>query len=513
MAPRPRPIRGSPGVLRSLSYPEAPAWEILDRTARNYPERVATIYRGAGTTYREYRDLSDRFAATLAGMGVSRGDRVALLLPNSPAFILSFFAVLKTGAVAVPMNPLLREREVAGLLSDSGAETLVTTEGLRRAAPAGGLRTVLVAEDRVPGSEAPPPHPPISPKEDLGALLYTGGTTGEPKGCMITHFNLVANVVQRAAWVRVEEAGETTLRISPWSHAAGLVSALLGDLWTAATVVIFPPRTGGLDPEQVLRTVEEHRVTNLAGTPQFFIALLARPDLGRYDLSSVRRCQCGAAPASAELLNRMKERFAPSIIHGYGLTEATAAVTATPPELERVGSVGLPLPDTDVGIMDPERGAAELPPGEVGEIAIRGPQVAKGYWNRPEETARVFRDGWLFTGDLGTVDADGFVHIVDRKKDVIIARGYKVYPRELEEVLSGHPAVQQCAVVGVADPARGEVPRAHVVLRPGAPATGEELLRFCDERLAPYKRIRKIVFVESLPMTHVLKVAKRELRK
>ncbi len=504
---------GGPGAGVRMDYPGIPAWEILDRPARKHPHRVATVFRGAGTTYERCREGSGRFAAALAGMGVSPGERVALLLPNSPAFILSLFAVLKAGAVAVPLNTLLREREVAGLLSDSGARTVVTTEALYKAGCMSGLRTVKVSDDAVPESKAPVESPPVSPKEDLAVLLYTGGTTGEPKGVMVTHFNIVANVHQRAARVQVEEAGETTLRISPWSHAAGLVSALLGDLWSASTVVIFPPRTVGLDPAQVLKAVEEHRVTNLAGTPQFFIALLAHPDLGKYDLSSLRRCQCGAAPAAPELLARMRERLAPDLIHGYGLTEATAAVTATPPGRERVGSVGLPLQDTEVRIVDPETGTGDLPPGEVGEIAVRGPQVALGYWNRPEETAKVFRGGWLLTGDLGSVDADGFVRIVDRKKDLIISKGYKVYPRELEEVLSDHPAVHQCAVVGAADPARGEVPVAHVVLKPGARVTVEELLRFADERLAPYKRIREIRIAESLPMTHVLKVAKRELRR
>lgn len=376
----------------------------------------------------------------------------------------------------------------------------------------------------------------LEPSKDLVHLAYTGGTTGVSKGVMLTHANVVANVIQYGNWLtgaRVEMVDgmlktvyppgvdpvkdrltardrETALVVVPWFHAMGTVGYLNNLVYSGTTMIVFPR----FDPKEYLDAVPKYNATALGGAPQLYIPLVNHPDSASYDLSGIKVAASGAAPLARSLLDRMLEAFPQGVVQeGYGLTECTMGATANPPFRDRIrlGSVGLPVFDTDVKVVDVATGE-DLPPGAEGEICIKGPQVMQGYWQRPEATAEVLKDGWLYTGDIGRMDEDGFVYITDRKKDMIIYKGYNVYPRQIEEVLFQHPAVQQCAVVGKPDPPGGEIPVAFVELKPGAEATEEALMEHVNSQVAYYKKVRRVIFMDAIPVSAAGKVLKKELR-
>jgi long-chain acyl-CoA synthetase len=547
------------GVEKHIDYPEIPAFEILRSSARKWPERNALIFQGEEITYRELDSLSDRFAAALAKLGVGKGHRVGIHLPNSPQFAIAYFGILKAGAVFVPISTMLAEKELSFLLRDAGVETYV---GLDTACneknpalsgtPVQRVIPVNLSGEAPAVKSSPPetrdfaallkdsdPNPPridFNPREDLAHIAYTGGTTGTPKGAMITHYNVVVNTCQYFCWfaggvltyrngiIDIERregdreenhcllpGRETVLVVSPWFHAMGVIGYVNRLLILGATIVVFPR----FDPEEFLRAIPRYRPTFFGGAPALFIPLIEHPLYRETDMSGIKAVGSGAAILSPSLISALEEKFPRRILEGYGMTEATMGAVNSPPtpKIWRPGSVGLPIPDTEIKIVDPEKGEAELPIGETGEICIRGPQVMKGYLNRPEETAQVLRSGWLYSGDIGRLDEDGFLYIVDRKKDMLIYKGYNVYPRDLEETLNSHPAVAQSAVVGKKDPRSGELPVAFVRLVPGKTATEQELIEYANQRLAAYKKIRILKIVEALPVSAAGKILKRELKK
>ncbi|MFB3888405.1 MAG: long-chain fatty acid--CoA ligase [Candidatus Bathyarchaeia archaeon] len=524
-------------VPKSLTYPEIPLSEVLTKTAKKHPKATAIAFLDREITYAELDELSDQFAAALACSGVGKGDRVAIFLPNIPQFIIAYYGVLKAGDVLTTISALHREREVEYQLADSGAETVVTLDSLLPIVEAvwhktAELRTVVVTgvEEYTSNPKSislPEGKPGVIPFQhflktgsaapkvkvgptDLAALQYTGGTTGSAKAALLTHANLVSNAVAFAAWIR-GAASDTFLAALPLFHIYGMTTSLNVPVALAAKIVLLPR----FEPQKALEAIQRHRVTVFCGVPTMYQMLLAQPDIGKYDLSSVRVCISGASPLPPEVQRRFMQVTGGLLAEGYGLTEASPVTHCSPVDKTlrtvRVGSIGLPLPDTDARIVDVETGEKTLEAGEIGELVVRGPQVMQGYWRKPEETALVLRNGWLFTGDLARMDADGYFYITDRKKDLIKYKGCSVYPREIEDVLYEHPGVRLCAVVGKPDSEAGEVPKAFVVLKDGANATGEELMSFVRERLAPYKALRELEFRKDLPLSSAGKVLRRLL--
>ncbi len=539
-----------PGVRRHIDYPEVPLYEFLRISAQKYPDKTALIYFDGKMTYKELDVLTDRFAAALADLGVKKGDRVALFLPNTPSFVISYYGALKSGAVVTAMSPLYKEREVEHQLNDSEAETIVLLDLLypivEKVWERTKLRNVIVGSlrDYMPSFKAflgsllgkipsrhverranvyffrelvarygaNPPKIEINPKEDLAALQYTGGTTGISKGAMLTHMNLVSNAVMCKEWLQPREGEEVVLTVLPLFHIYGMTTSMNAPILFAGTMVLLPR----FDPVAVLQAIHKYRVTVFCGAPTMYAMLLAHSDLTKYDLTSVRFCISGAAPLPPDVQKKFMEVTGGVLVEGYGLTESSPVTHANPLDRTmktvKIGSIGVPWPDTDAKIVDIETGEKELPPGEVGELIVRGPQVMKGYWKMPEETSAVLRDGWLYTGDVGKMDEDGYFYITDRKKDLIKYKGYSVYPRELEDVLYEHPAVKLCGVIGKPDPVAGEIPKAFVVLKEGATVTEEELMKFVNEKVAPYKAIRELEIRKELPLSAVGKVLRRVLR-
>ena len=553
---------------RSLNYPEVPIDQFLRSSAAKWPFRIAIIFDALEITYSELLTLTERFAAALAGLGIKKGDRMAIHLPNCPQFAVAYYAALMNGAIFTPCSPLMVERELEYQINDAGAETIITLDlfypTVEKVVPKTKLKNVIVAsipdifpplltpirpplvKKEFPGTldftvllkshDPKPPRVEIDPRKDLAHLAYTGGTTGVSKGVMLTHFNVVVNVLQSAHWgaggnvaykdgilelVRMEGDREENhpipfgkgkaLVVVPWFHAMGTIGYLNQMIYTGATMIVFPR----FDPGQYLQAIEKYEANALGGAPQLFIPLIHHPDFKKYDLSNIRIAASGAAPLPIPVMEQMLKSFPGVVMEAYGLTECTMGSIYNPPSREgmKVGSVGLPIFDTEIRIMDLETGAKEVSQGEVGELCIRGPQVMQGYWKKPEETKMVLRDGWLYTGDIAREDEDGYFYIVDRKKDMLIYKGYNVYPRDLEEIMAKHPAVQQCAVVGKPDVDAGEIPVAFVVLKAGAQATAEELLEYCAKNVSAYKKIRQIIFKNQLPVSGAGKVLKTELRK
>jgi len=539
-----------PGVRKHIDYPEVPLHEFLRNSAQKYPNKTAIIYFDKKITYKELDVLSDKFATALADLGVKKGDRVAIFLPNIPQFVISYYGTLKAGAVVTAISPLYKEREVEHQLNDSEAETIIVLDLLypivEKVWGKTKLRNVVVAslKDYMPtfkavlGSllkkvpsrkvkrkanvyffkelmakyEAKPPKVEINPREDLAALQYTGGTTGISKGAMLTHMNLVSNAVMCREWLQASEGEEVVLTVLPLFHIYGMTTSMNAPIFFAGTMVLLPR----FDPVSVLQAIHKYRVTVFCGAPTMYAMLLAHPDLKKYDCTSIKFCVSGAAPLPPEVQKKFMEVTGGVLVEGYGLTESSPVTHANPLDKTmktvKIGSIGIPWPDTDAKIVDLETGEKELPPGEVGELIVKGPQVMRGYWKMPEETAAVLRNGWLYTGDIGKMDEDGYFYITDRKKDLIKYKGYSVYPRELEDVLYEHPAVKLCGVIGKPDPVAGEIPKAFVVLKEGATATEEELMKFVNEKVAPFKAIRELEIRKELPLSAVGKVLRRVLR-
>lgn len=538
-----------PETPPSLEYPRVPLTHFLEQSAAAYPDNHALYFMGKRLTYRQLLTMSYQFANALIERGVKKGDRVSIMLPNTPQAVISYFGVLFAGAIVVMTNPLYTERELMYQLNDSGAETIVTLDifyhrvsAVKNSTPLKRIIVTRIADylpffkkmlhplvERKQGS-APqisygggvepflsvlresavtPVKTAIDPVADIALLQYTGGTTGIAKGVMLTHANLVANAVQCTAVLYDFQRGrEKIVGALPLFHAYGLTTVMNKGVCIAAEIILVPK----FDARQILKLIDKLKPSLFPGAPTMYIALINHPALPKYDLSSIKACVSGSAPLPQEVQNRFEQLTGGRLVEGYGLTEASPVTHSNPIWGSRkLGSIGLPWPDTDSRIVDPATGE-ELPAGEIGELAVKGPQVMAGYWNRPEETREVLREGWLFSGDMAYMDEDGYFYLVDRKKDMIIAGGYNIYPREVEEVLFEHPAVQEAAVIGVPDPYRGETVKAYVVRKQGMEVSEEELDRHCRAKLAAYKVPRLYEFRNELPKTMVGKVLRQRLR-
>ncbi len=538
------------GVPEALEFPDVGLSTMLAQTAERYPDHIALIFYGRKMTYRQLDQQTSQFAAALQGLGVQQGNRVLLLLPNTPQFVIGFYGALRAGARLVPTNPQYVERELAHQIEDSGTETVVTLslfyDKVAAVRHQTGVKRVIVTnikeyfppvlrilftllkekkeghrvdisgqaetywlQELLAQHRGTSPQPvPVNP-DDAAVLTYTGGTTGVPKGAMLTHRNLVANMIQTASWLGgVSQGTEIIMGALPFFHCYGMTTVLNLAVECGGAMVLIPnPR----DLKNVLGSISKHRPTLFPGVPTLYVAINNYPDIKKYDLSSIRSCISGSAPLPLEVQEEFERITGAELVEGYGLTEASPVTHANPLRGKRkAGTIGLPFPNTDAKIVDPNTREA-MPQGEIGELAIRGPQVMKGYWNRPEETAAVLQDGWLYTGDIASVDDEGYFRIVDRKKDLIIASGFNVYPREVEEILYENPKVIEAAVVGVPDPYRGETVKAFVVLRAGEQATEEEIIEFCRTRLAPYKCPRSVDIRSSLPKSTIGKILRRVL--
>jgi long-chain acyl-CoA synthetase len=504
---------------RSLAYPEAPAWWLLERNLPRFAERVAlreldpeTLAEGRVLTYAGLYRAAQGVAAGLRARGLGRGARVGYGLPNSAGLVIGYYATWLAGAVAVPVNPQARAPEIEQHLTDAAVSLVVGSAGspAQTVALRLGLPFVDLAAFRA--LEALPPAPPAScaPATDTAVLLHTGGTTGAPKGAMLTHRNIVVNTIQFAEWYAFEPGGEISVSALPMFHSGGMAGVMNVPLYAGATLVVFRR----FSAPAVARAVSRYRVTRLFGVPTMFIALLEDAEGRRADYAALRACRTNAAPLPPSVKAAFDGLVGREVlVEGYGLTETSPLTHANPIRRAKAGSIGVPLSDTDARIVDVETGR-DLPPGQPGELLIHGPQVMQGYWNRPEETAAVLADGWLRTGDIAQMDPEGYFAIVDRKKDMINTAGFKVWPREVEETLYAHPAVKLAAVVGVPDHYRGEAVKAYVVLKDGydGPLSEGDLMDFCRERLTAYKVPRLVEFRTELPMTPTGKLLRRELR-
>jgi len=541
------------GVPPTIAVPDVTLPELLDRTAARAPGKVALRFfldprmPVPALTWAQLRERTLRFATALFQLGVRKGDRVAIMLPNCPEFVVAFYGALRIGAVPVNTNPMYVAREMREQFGDSGCETLVLldqffprlreihaatrvrraivvdlTEGLpwparslaRLAQSRRGERAKVPAETDVSFFHellrSYPPTPPGASllPTDVALLQYTGGTTGAPKGAMLTHRNLVANGLQARSWFpRLREEHEVILGAVPLFHAYGLLSVLFLGVAGVAEIVLLPrPR-----PDAVLEALHRFRPTLFPGVPTLYAGIIDHPRVGEYDLRTGTQCLSGAASLPARLVERFEALTGGRLVEGYGLTETSPLTHGNPIHGERrVGSIGVPVPGTDARIVDLATGEP-LPPGGEGELEVHGPQVMLGYWNRPAETAEMMHGGWLRTGDISRMDSDGYFYVVDRRKDMIDASGFKVFPREVEEVLLMHPAVREAVVAGVPDVYRGETVKAFIVLRPGATASAAEIVEFSRLHLAAFKVPRKVEFRSELPKSMVGKYLRRVL--
>jgi long-chain acyl-CoA synthetase len=501
----------------SLEYPAVPAWWLLERNLPRFAERVAvreldheTLAEGRTLTYEALWAAVRGVASGLRGRGVDASVRVGFCLPNSAALIVGYYATWYAGGVVVPTNPLATESELAQQLSDAGVSLVVGAAGGVGQAVAGTLTLPFVdaAAFRAMEHERPIAPAVCRPVDDVAVLLYTGGTTGAPKGAMLTHRNIVANTLQFATWYAFEHGDEVAACAIPMFHSGGMSGVMNVPLSAGATLLVFPRFAAA----PVARTVERNRVTRLFGVPTMFIALLNDPTARSADYASLRACRTNAAPLPPTVKTAFDTLVGREVlIEGYGLTETSPLTHANPISRAKAGSIGIPLPDTDARIVDLASGL-DVAPGESGELVIQGPQVMRGYWNRPEATAEAIVDGWLRTGDVATVDAEGYFAIVDRRKDMINTAGFKVWPREVEEALYAHPAVRLAAVVGVPDDYRGEAVKAFVVLKDATRCSERELGEFLRGRLTAYKVPRAIEFRAELPTSGAGKVLRRALR-
>lgn len=536
-------------VPHSIELPEIPVHQFLTQAFESMPNKVAIHFMGRELTYKELYESALKFANYLRSLGVEKGDRVAIMLPNCPQAVIAYYGTMYAGGVVVQTNPLYTERELQYQMADSGAKVILVMDILYPRAMKilheTNIENVIVSgiKDYLPFPKNLV-YPFIQKKQygysvkvehsgtnhlfteimkmakmdkieqdfdfenDLALLQYTGGTTGYPKGVMLTHKNLIANTLMCDAWMyKCKKGEETILGILPFFHVYGMTTVLILSVMQQGKMVLLPK----FDAEQALKTIDKQKPTLFPGAPTMYIGLLNHPDLAKYDLSSIKACLSGSAALPLEVQEKFEELTGGRLVEGYGLTETSPVTHANPIWDHRInGSIGLPWPNTEAVIL--RSGEAEiLPVGEIGEIAVKGPQVMKGYWNRPEETAMTFADGWFLTGDLGYMDENGYFYVVDRKKDMIIAGGFNIYPREVEEVLYEHEAIQECIVAGIPDPYRGETVKAYIVLKEGKSVTDKELNEYCRKNLAAYKVPRFYEFRQELPKTAVGKILRRTL--
>jgi long-chain acyl-CoA synthetase len=486
--------------------------ETLTRSAGRHPDQVAVRLGEIGLSYSALAEMSGRAAALLRDRGVKPGDRVGLMRPNVPAFVVLYYAILRAGAIVVPMNVLLKRREISYYLEDSGARLMVAVDDFRDEAQAGaaGAEVMVLERGGLPRwlepYDAEAGIAETAP-DDTAVILYTSGTTGQPKGAELTHANLAGNAEVVCRTLTKVGPGDVVVGALPLFHSFGQTAAMNASLQGGACLALLPR----FEPEAALDLMQDLGATVFLGVPTMYAAMLNHPERERFDLGSLRTCVSGGQSLPVEVLRGFEETFGCKILEGYGLSETSPVACQNRPDRERkAGSIGIPVEGTEMKIVDDAGG--ELPDGEVGEILIHGPNVMKGYWRRPDATAETIRDGWLHSGDLGRRDSDGYFYVVDRKKELIIRGGYNVFPREVEEVLYEHPDVREAAVVGFPDPEHGEEIGAAVVLREGASATAEDLREHVRSQLAAYKYPRRIWFLDELPKGPTGKILKREIR-
>jgi long-chain acyl-CoA synthetase len=546
---RPKPDHHDPRVPRTLEYSDQCLPKILEESGSRFAHHVATDFFGARLRYAELWDQIMRCARVLSDLGVQPGTRVALMLPNCPQTIIAYYATLWLGGVAVLTNPMYMGREILHQWGDAEAEVLVVLDHLypkvEPVLPKTQIRRVLVTSLKeylpfplnllyplkaykeklftaVPYEKevlnfkralkgARPDAPECRVRlDDLALLQYTGGTTGLSKGVMLSHRNIQANVAQLTAWIPDLRWGkERMLAILPFFHVFGMTVVMNLGLFIGGVLILVPR----FEVNQFLKILHKSKPTIFPGVPTLYVALVNHPQIQSFDLSSIRYCITGSAPMPLEVLRTFEDLTGGTIIEGFGLTEASPVTHANPlTGARKPGTIGIPLPDTEARIMDLDLGEREMKSGETGELVVRGPQVMKGYWKNPEETEKVLRDDWLFTGDIAAMDEEGYVTIIDRKKDLILAGGYNIYPREIDEVLYEHPKILDAVAIGIPDPYRGETVKAYVVVKPGETLTEEEVIQFCKTRLAAYKVPKRVEFRDALPKTVVGKVLRKQLR-
>jgi long-chain acyl-CoA synthetase len=539
-----------PEVPPHLTYPHVPLYRLLDETAAKHPDSPCTNFFSRRLTYQQIKELSDRFAASIQSLGIRKGDRVVLLLPNSPQFLVAYYGLLKAGTVIVPLNPLSTERELEFYLTDSGAAVAITiplflnkvvsirsktplqhivysrladflpfplnlVQGFRERRLMRGLDGAPLVDFKELLKQALRPdwHPELVQPGDMAVLIYSGGTTGVAKGIMLSHFNLVANAHQIIAWGHLTDE-QGVLAVLPLFHGFGMSVTMNAALLAGGEIFLVPR----FNAKQIAKAIHKYKPSFFIGVPTMFVQLSNLPKVHRYDFSSLRGIFVGAAP----LTHAIKEGFEASLkatgktggrmVEGYGLTEAVTAIMANPYQgMHKVGSIGLPFPDVDVKIVSLDDGR-DLAPGELGEIVLRSPTVMLGYYNNAEETQKTIVDDWLYTGDIGYTDKDGYFYITDRKKDLIIVGGFNVFPREIDELIYQHPKVKEGISVGIPDPRKGERIKAYIVLKDGETATPEEFVTYFKERLTPYKVPSEVEFRPQLPKSMIGKILRRALR-
>jgi long-chain acyl-CoA synthetase len=539
------------GVPYHIDYPPIPLFGLLEESAKKYPNSACTIFRGASITYYEMDALTDRLAAGIAALGIKKGDRVGIFMPNTPQFVLTFFGILKAGGVVVSINPLYKPKEIIHQVNDAGIEIMFVMSNyykvIKEAQPNTKIKKIVVTNikdyfppvlsflftltkekemgfrvelasgdiwfkdllSRHTANERPKLD--IGP-EDVAIFQYSGGTTGISKGAIALHRNLIANALQVRSWIPDAIDGkEIVLMAIPLFHVYGMVAGMLFAIYSGAGMVMIPnPR----DMKDVLTNIQKYKASIFPGVPTQYNAINNYADViaGKYNLSSIKACISGSAPLMRETKEKFEALTGGKLVEGYGLSEAPTATHCNPIYGDiRPGSIGLPLPDVDCRIISLEDGITPLNVGEEGELCVQGPQVMKGYHNMPTETANTLRDGWLYTGDIAKMDQDGYFYIVDRKKELIKPSGYQVWPREVEEVISAYPKVLEVGVAGVMDAYRGETVKAWVVLKPGESATEDEIRDYCKQNMAPFKVPTQVEFKTELPKTTVGKVLRREL--
>lgn len=537
------------GVPANINYEEICMPDILDRTANEFPDKTALIFQGYRLTYKQFKEMVDRFATCLTDFGIRPRDAVAILLPNVIPCVVAYFAILKVGAIAVMNNPLYTDRELNHQFNDSGSKALITLDLLANRMidlrPKTKIRQIiytsigdylpflknllfpLVAKKKKLAADVKPApnvftwkeciaryQPNLSAVkigfEDVAMYQYTGGTTGISKGVMLTHANLSKQVQQLEAWFpKFNKAEEIMLGALPYFHVFGLSVSMNFSVHRGYTQVLIPRP----QPQPLLEAIRQFKPTFAPLVPTMYIGMLNHPDLKKTDMRCIKGAFSGSAPLPVEVIHDFEKMTGAIIVEGFGLTETTPVTHINPfGGVRKVGSIGIPISDTQCRIVSLDDGVTDMPIGEPGELIIKGPQVMKSYKDMPDETANMLRDGWCYTGDIATMDQDGYFYIVDRKKDMIISGGFNIYPRDIDEVFYQHPKVQESCSIGIPDPKRGENIKVFVVLKEGMTATKEEFIEFCKTRLATYKLPTEIEFRKELPKTNVGKILRKQLR-
>lgn len=538
------------GVPCQISFEKNLLPDFLEQSVKRFPDQSALNFEGYQVTYKELHLMVERFSAHLQSFGIKKGDSVAILLPNLISCVVSYYAILKIGGIAVMNNPLYSDRELEHQFNDSGAKVLITLDLLANRMidlrPRTEIKQIIYA---TVGDFLPPvkkvlfklfgrkkkvsaevkeasdlysfkklmkKHAPQAPKidlsyDDVAMYQYTGGTTGVSKGVMLTHGNISAQIQQLKAWMpQFEEGKEVMLGALPFFHVFGLTVCMNFSILMGWENILVPkPQT-----ESLIKAINDYKPTFAPMVPTMYINILKSPKIDNADITSIRGCFSGSAPLPVEVIKKFEAKTGAVILEGYGLTEASPVVFMNPFSggLRKAGSIGVPISNTECRIVDLADGETDVPPGECGELIVKAPQVMKGYWNKAEETEQVLRDGWLYTGDIVRMDEDGYFYIVDRIKELIISGGYNVYPRDIEEVLYEHPDILEAAVIGIPHPSRGEAAKAFVVLKKGSEMTPLTLINYCSGKLAKYKLPTKVEFRKSLPKSLVGKILKKELK-